>query len=68
MNDNYNNDPKRRQEEHLRRIYNNWNNQEIEQPCLHDQCPDCIGTGVKRDGSMCVHWISCPCPRCTPRM
>lgn len=36
-------------------------------PCLHDQCPDCQGTGVKRNGSFCVHAISCPCPRCTAR-
>ena len=37
------------------------------QPCLHDQCPECVGTGVKKDGSPCVHYISCPCPKCSPR-
>lgn len=37
------------------------------QPCLHDQCSQCHGTGMKEDGSMCIHAISCPCPRCTPR-
>lgn len=34
--------------------------------CLHDTCPKCHGTG--RDsitGGMCVHHISCPCPKCT---
>ena len=38
-----------------------------EQKCLHDSCPDCHGSGVKKNGEICVHWISCPCPRCTPR-
>lgn len=60
----YEEDLKRRQEEHLRQVNNdpfNW------QPCLHDQCPECVGTGIRRDGSPCVHSISCPCPRCTPR-
>jgi hypothetical protein len=37
------------------------------QPCLHDGCSECHGTGKKRDGSGCVHMISCPCPKCTPR-
>lgn len=35
------------------------------QPCLHDGCSECIGTGVKEDGSPCVHYISCPCPKCS---
>ena len=35
--------------------------------CLHDQCPECHGTGKKHDGSMCIHFISCSCPKCTPR-
>lgn len=38
------------------------------QPCLHDGCEQCHGTGVKIDGTPCVHVISCPCPKCTPRM
>jgi hypothetical protein len=33
--------------------------------CLHDKCPDCNGTGSGPRG-MCVHMISCPCPKCTP--
>ena len=33
------------------------------QPCLHDQCPECLGTGVRRFGGTCVHGISCPCPK-----
>lgn len=34
--------------------------------CLHENCQECGGTGKKRDGSVCIHMISCPCPICTP--
>ncbi len=34
--------------------------------CLHQSCIECNGTGVKKTGGMCVHMISCPCPRCSP--
>jgi len=53
----------RRQQEHLRNI----NSEDNWQPCLHDGCEQCIGTGRKRDGSMCVHMLSCPCPKCSPQ-
>jgi hypothetical protein len=43
-------------------------NKNEKQPCLHDACPQCHGTGKKEDGTICVHHISCPCPKCTPRM
>ena len=34
--------------------------------CLHDACPNCGGTGVRKDGTgFCVHGISCPCPKCS---
>jgi hypothetical protein len=61
----YEEDLRRRQEEHLNRVRGgskdpNW------RPCLHDQCPECLGTGVKHDGSSCIHMISCPCPKCSP--
>ena len=53
-----------KQSEHLKRVYSNqvknW------RPCLHDSCSDCLGTGVKKDGSYCIHGISCPCPKCSP--
>ncbi len=58
----YEEDLQRRQKDHLDNIYGNQN----WRPCLHDSCPDCLGTGVKRIGGMCVHGISCPCPKCTP--
>ena len=36
--------------------------------CLHDNYPMCNGTGVRKDGlGMCIHMISCPCPKCSPR-
>lgn len=36
--------------------------------CLHTKCGSCDGTGNRKDGlGMCIHMISCPCPRCTPR-
>lgn len=35
--------------------------------CLHLLCPSCWGTGIKQDGTMCVHSIYCPCKRCVPR-
>lgn len=35
-------------------------------PCMHDNCPECCGTGIRRDGRACVHMISCPCPQCSP--
>lgn len=34
--------------------------------CLHDACPNCGGTGVRKDGTgLCFHGISCPCPKCS---
>ena len=36
-----------------------------QQQCLHQSCGDCNGTGRKKNGGMCIHMISCPCPRCT---
>ena len=61
----YERDLMRRKEAHLRNVQGERN--EHWQPCMHDQCVDCIGTGVKKTGGSCVHMISCPCPKCTPR-
>ena len=36
------------------------------QPCLHDTCLSCHGTGVTKAGNACIHMISCSCPKCTP--
>ena len=65
----YERDLKRRQDEHLKRVQENSSYESAYEPpwqaCLHDQCTECHGTGVKFDGSMCVHNISCPCPKCS---
>lgn len=46
---------KRIQDEHLKKVQENkdmnW------QPCLHDQCPECHGTGIRMDGYNCIHYI-----------
>ena len=65
-NEDYDHDLKRRQEEHLKNVrrFRGYDVPNIR--CAHDACPECIGTGVKSDGSRCVHMISCSCPRCTP--
>ena len=46
----YEEDLARRQREHLDRVYNNQNL--AWRPCLHDACTQCLGTGVKKDGSI----------------
>ncbi len=53
-----------RQAEHFKQIVERQ--EEKWQPCLHDGCEQCHGTGRKADGSACFHYISCPCPRCNP--
>jgi hypothetical protein len=62
--DDYQKDLKSRQEEHLKNVRSNrmlnW------RPCMHDQCSECVGTGITKDGSRCIHMMSCPCPKCTP--
>lgn len=54
---------KKRQQEHLNQITKNqdW------QPCLHDKCEKCVGTGITKEGGVCIHMISCSCPKCTPK-
>ena len=57
-------DLEKRQREHLESVYNRFKGKE--RSCLHNGCTECVGTGVKKDGSACVHMISCNCPRCSP--
>ncbi len=51
----------------------NWTKEDFntkiknEPECLHKQCPECHGTGKKLNNELCVHYLSCPCPRCTPQ-
>jgi len=56
-----------RQKQHLENVERSLNTHKTPfRPCMHDQCTQCQGTGKKLDGSMCIHMISCPCPKCTP--
>lgn len=41
-------DLKRKQEKHLENIQQL--NDQLWSPCMHNQCPECIGTGIKKDG------------------
>ena len=37
----------------------------VKSDCLHDNCPQCDGTGSKKNGlGSCVHMISCKCSKC----
>lgn len=36
--------------------------------CLHLTCSQCKGTGIKKDGTPCIHYISCPCKNCNIKM
>ncbi|MDC9589795.1 3'-5' exoribonuclease [Xenorhabdus sp. XENO-10] len=35
-----------------------------DEPCLHQNCPDCHGMFVKSNGEQCVHTMICRCPNC----
>lgn len=58
----YERDLAERQRKHLENIQQ----PECWQPCMHDQCQQCHGTGKTANGP-CIHMISCPCPKCSPR-
>lgn len=63
----YEKDLKRRQEEHLAKVNASKYNNPFWQPCAHEQCSECVGTGLKLDGGICVHHLYCSCPKCTPQ-
>lgn len=46
--------------------YNNTNKDNQNSGCLHDSCPECGGTGIKKNGGVCIHHIACFCPKCCP--
>jgi hypothetical protein len=54
-----------KQRNHMENVNKTKNDNFI--PCLHDSCSECIGTGIKKDGTPCIHMISCPCPKCKIR-
>lgn len=63
--DEYDRDLEERQKRHLQCVRGSGS--QPAEACLHHSCQECLGTGVKHDGSMCVHFISCSCFRCSPR-
>lgn len=36
----------------------------VEADCAHTKCGKCGGSGKTKDGSICLHLISCRCSRC----
>jgi hypothetical protein len=44
---------------------NKLDNYKYDVRCMHETCPECDGTGIKKTGGFCVHGISCPCPKCS---
>ena len=65
---------RRRKEEHMRRVatttphgtaYKIGEKKRPYIPCAHDSCTQCHGTGVKIDGTACIHMISCSRPKCS---
>lgn len=59
-----------RQRKHLESLRKHFGDQGAEphqpawRPCLHEACQRCHGTGHSIHG-MCVHALSCPCPKCS---
>ena len=47
--------------ENVRRFKPSHNNR-----CLHNECPECFGTGIKLNGFACVHMLSCGYSKCSP--
>lgn len=62
---------RKKQSEHLKKVRENFKSLQKKipdrpwEPCLHDDCTECHGTGVKLNGSRCIHMISCYCPKCS---
>ena len=42
-----------------KRLEANWT------PCKHDECTECFGTSIKRNGTVCSHYLVCNCPKCS---
>ncbi|AII27601.1 hypothetical protein Av05_0058 [Escherichia phage Av-05] len=52
----------------MKNLFNKDEEETTKTKCLHDSCPQCGGTGVKKDGTgLCFHGISCPCDKCSPK-
>jgi hypothetical protein len=62
--DQYEKELKERQKKHLDSIQSKQ--ESYWRPCMHDQCAECHGTGIKINGGSCIHGIACSCPKCSP--
>ena len=62
--DEYQKQVSERQRKHLEAVRSNL--ERSLQPCLHNNCNKCCGTGIRKDGTACIHMISCPCAKCSP--
>jgi len=59
----YEADLRKRQREHLDKVRGTTDKDWI--PCAHNSCRECIGTGMKKNGSLCLHGLVCYCSRCS---
>ena len=57
-------DLKQRQEQHLKEVLGEEGAQLSY--CAHDNCTACLGTGITKQRTICVHAIACSCPKCSP--
>ena len=59
-------DLKKRQKQHLKNVKKYLNQNDSWSPCAHDSCTSCHGTGIRYDGSACIHNLYCSCTKCSP--
>ena len=57
---------KERQKEHLEEVSRLARSRFLDKTCSHAFCTSCHGTGIQLDGTRCIHYISCRCPKCSP--
>ena len=55
-----------RQRKHLEEVERLARSRYSEKTCAHTFCTSCHGTGIQLDGTRCIHYISCQCPKCSP--
>lgn len=49
-------------------LFDEWKNPNNRKKleCLHKKCSMCKGTGHRKNGEICIHYISCRCKLCNP--
>ena len=54
-------------DEQLKKVNEHIKSRDLsDEQCQHDNCSDCHGSGVKKNGMKCIHMISCRCKKCSP--